>query len=155
LQTGKTLAAFQAERGAKPLLAARTLWRHLIMPDRSVLHQRINDRAEWMMDHGAVEEVQALRAINLPPDATALKAIGVQQIGDLIDGKIDRAEALNRLKAATRQYAKRQCTWFRGQFNDEWKVLFTNSPDPVEYGAALSSALGKHPKTSAECAPNG
>jgi len=77
-----------------------------------------------MIKLGAVEEVKALLELNLPAqEATVLKAIGVQQISDYIQGNQTLDQALDALKTATRQYAKRQSTWFRNQFDADWKKI--------------------------------
>ena len=89
--------------------------RHVVEPPRPVLHERIATRAAAMLQGGAREEVRALMRLDLPPTATVSKAIGVAQIVALERGEHDRAQALALIVAATRQYAKRQSTWFRGQ----------------------------------------
>ena len=76
---------------------------------RAELHARIAERTRRMLDGGALEEVAALT--NVSPNCS--KAIGVREIRALLDGEIDRATCEERINAATRQYAKRQETWFR------------------------------------------
>jgi tRNA dimethylallyltransferase len=66
----------------------------------------------------AVEEVEALRALGLDPMLPAMKAIGVREISDWLDGRISREEAIELAVIATRQYAKRQRTWFRNRMGD-------------------------------------
>jgi tRNA dimethylallyltransferase len=63
-----------------------------------------------MLEHGAIEEVAALRH---SLSATARKAIGILQIIAMLDGRLTRAQCLKKINEATRQYAKRQITWFR------------------------------------------
>lgn len=82
----------------------------LLDPARDALHSRIARRAEEMLQFGAIEEVAALRDTLSP---TARKAIGFAQICSLIDGRLNRAKCLQKIIEATRQYAKRQITWFR------------------------------------------
>lgn len=123
LSTGKPLAHFQAELDSPPLTKGLNCERIVLFPPRLLLHERINARAEWMLDNGAIEEVEKLLALDLPASATLLKAIGVRQISEYLCGKIDRPTLVAQLQAATRQYAKRQCTWFRGQFGPEWRFL--------------------------------
>ena len=73
-----------------------------------------------MLDEGAVEEVQALRA-GLDPSLPAMKAIGVREIFDWLDRIVSREEMIERAVTATRQYAGRQRTWFRGRMADwDW-----------------------------------
>jgi tRNA dimethylallyltransferase len=68
-----------------------------------------------MLEGGALEEVEALLALNLDPGLPAMKAIGVREIAAWLRGDIAREAALARSVIATRQYAKRQRTWFRGR----------------------------------------
>ena len=70
------------------------------------------------MQSGAVEEVRALRARGLADDRPVMKALGVRTISRLIDAEIDRDQTVERLTIETRQYAKRQRTWFRNQTGD-------------------------------------
>ena len=117
--TGKSIRDFQQAKG--PLIVdPDRAQKIVVLPERSVLHDRINRRFETMMQSGAVEEVEALLALDLAPDATAMKAIGVSQIADMLAGRLGEAEVIERSAAATRQYAKRQMTWFRNQMGDDW-----------------------------------
>jgi tRNA dimethylallyltransferase len=115
--TGRSLATFQddTQRG---LLDGFELEKLVLNPDRDVLRESIATRFTAMLDHGAMEEVRALLARNLDPSLPAMKAIGVREIGDLFEGRSTRAEAIECAVIATRQYAKRQRTWFRGRMSD-------------------------------------
>ena len=73
-----------------------------------------------MLESGAVEEVEALMALDLKPEMPAMKAIGVPQIAAMLSGGMSKAEVIETSSAATRQYAKRQMTWFRNQLDDSW-----------------------------------
>ncbi|MGB6219680.1 tRNA (adenosine(37)-N6)-dimethylallyltransferase MiaA [Haloferula sp.] len=84
-----------------------------IQRERPDLHQRINQRTERMLDQGAIDEVCRLASAS----ETFEKAIGFREIQDLLAGKINRSECTERIRAATRQYAKRQETWFR---REQW-----------------------------------
>jgi len=117
--TGKSIRDFQQARGPMIVDPDRAQ-KFVVLPERPVLHDRINRRFEAMMESGAVEEVRALLALNLAPDATAMKAIGVTQIADMLAGRMGEAEVIEKSAAATRQYAKRQMTWFRNQMGDNW-----------------------------------
>jgi tRNA dimethylallyltransferase len=85
-----------------------------------VLRQRIASRFAAMVEGGAVEEVEALLARGLDPSLPAMKAIGVREIGAWLSGESSRDEAVARAVIATRQYAKRQRTWFRGRMR-HWR----------------------------------
>ena len=92
----------------------------ILLPPREWLRGRCDERLVQMFDHGATAEVEALLARNLDPDLPAMRAIGVPQIAQYLTGAIDRDEALTLTQAATRQYAKRQYTWFRNQPPADW-----------------------------------
>ena len=118
--TGRPLAAWQAERtggiAAKVAQAAVVL-----LPDREWLLQKCDARATAMFEEGAVEEVRTLLARDdLPADATIRRAIGVPEVAALLAGNSTRQQALDALRLATRQYAKRQFTWFRNQPPPSW-----------------------------------
>ncbi len=121
--TGYPLAHFQNVRVADGILVSKNVSKIVLLPERKLLHERINLRSEQMVKEGALEEVADLMKLCLPDYATVLKAIGVSQLGGYLRGEISLDEALEKLKTATRQYAKRQSTWFRGQFDESWNVV--------------------------------
>jgi len=81
--------------------------------ERPVLHQRINDRVEAMFAAGLIEEVQRLLDTYTPLSTTAMQAVGYQEVINYLAGNQDLESVKERVKARTRQFAKRQCTWFR------------------------------------------
>ena len=117
--TGKSIIAWREirEGGIGDTIDLRPL---ILLPPREWLYERCNRRFENMMVAGAVEEVAALRVANLPADAPVLRAIGVPELTALQDGTLSRAEAIELGQIATRQYAKRQYTWFRNQSPATW-----------------------------------
>ncbi len=90
------------------------------LPSREWLYRRCDLRFDEMIDHGAREEVERLVARALPPNLPVMRAIGVSDIAAWLAGEISREEAVERAKTATRQYAKRQYTWFRNQSPAGW-----------------------------------
>lgn len=117
--TGKSIRDFQEASGPMIVDPDRAQ-KFVVLPERPVLHDRINRRFETMMESGAVEEVKALLSLKLAPDATAMKAIGVAQIADMLAGRMSEGDVIEKSAAATRQYAKRQMTWFRNQMGPDW-----------------------------------
>lgn len=108
----------------KPASAQRDEWESileaktpgvLVFRDRTDLYQRINLRVERMFEEGVIEEARAAEYVS----ATAEQMLGLRELRELIAGKIDRAQCIAAIQQATRRYAKRQLTWFRGQSNFE------------------------------------
>ena len=119
--TGRALSSFQEDQ-QPGVLGGWEVERLLLWPDRELLRARIAERFEAMFESGAVEEVEALLAQKLDPSLPAMKAIGVPEISGWLAGRLSRAEAMERAIIATRQYAKRQRTWFRNRMGD-WPRL--------------------------------
>ena len=118
--TGKPLTYWQEQRaggiGDRIALSAAVL-----LPDREELFARCDRRLEVMFEDGAVEEVAALlQRDDVAVNAPVRRAIGVPEIAEMLAGMIGRDEAIARAQLATRQYAKRQYTWFRNQPPPAW-----------------------------------
>ncbi|WP_183912787.1 tRNA (adenosine(37)-N6)-dimethylallyltransferase MiaA [Rhizobium lentis] len=120
--TGRSIADFQGRSGPV-LIDAEKARKIVVLPDRAVLHARINGRFEKMLQQGAEDEVRALLSLGLPAEAPVMKAIGVSQIAAMLKGEMTREEVLEKGAATTRQYAKRQMTWFRNQMDESWERL--------------------------------
>jgi tRNA dimethylallyltransferase len=116
---GRSIAAFQTATGPTVVDPDRAR-KIVVLPDRTVLVARINRRFAAMLKSGAVEEVKALLALDLSPAMPVMKAIGVPQIAAMLAGEMSEAAVIERSAAATRQYAKRQMTWFRNQLDESW-----------------------------------
>lgn len=114
--TGRSLSDWQA--GTTPLLKTGTYDRLVLEPDRETLYANCDARVLAMMQDGAVEEVRALIARELDPNLPAMKAVGVRELAGWLAGGTTRADAVAALQQATRNYAKRQLTWFRNQCRD-------------------------------------
>lgn len=87
--------------------------------DRDVLYDRINKRVDIMVEDGLLEEVKNLCSMGMAQGIRATKAIGYVEILDHMDGLITYAEAIDKIKQHSRNYAKRQLTWFRRE-NIKW-----------------------------------
>ena len=117
--TGQPIGHWQAQRGTA-LVDSASATKLIVEPDRAVLAGRIEHRLRAMVEAGALDEVRALRALKLDPALPAMKAIGVEAFSRHLDGEIDLESAILLAAAQTRQYAKRQGTWFRGQVESDW-----------------------------------
>lgn len=119
--SGEPISAWQAKTGKGPVDASAAE-RHVLLPDREALYRNIELRLDRMVEEGALEEVKALLALKLDPAMPAMKAIGVREFSAFLAGETTMEEALAAAKTATRQYAKRQMTWFRNQLGEGWSV---------------------------------
>jgi tRNA dimethylallyltransferase len=117
--TGRTLADWQRDKAGGIGTSIR-LAPLLLVPDSGWLAERIDRRFVAMLDQGAVEEVAALVARRLDPALPAMRAIGVPDIAAWLAGTSPRDAMIARAQAASRQYAKRQRTWFRHQPPQDW-----------------------------------
>jgi len=88
----------------------------LAAEDRALLHERIRQRFNLMLEQGFLDEVRTLYARgDLSPDLPSIRAVGYRQAWDHLDGKLSADEWVERAVIATRQYAKRQMTWLRSE----------------------------------------
>jgi len=92
------------------------------------LHARINARVDAMFARGVVDETRELLKCGLAENKTALQAIGYRQVVEHLRGERSLPETIERVKIRTRQFAKRQWTWFRAQKNLEWIKLKPDEP---------------------------
>ena len=117
--TGRSIADWRKEKagGISEEVALHPL---VLLPPREWLYARCDARFDAMLTGGAIEEVEALLARILPADAPVMRAIGVPEISAMLGGEITRNDAIAVGKIATRQYAKRQFTWFRNQSPANW-----------------------------------
>ena len=117
--TGVTLADWQMAK-AGGIAEEIDLHPLLLLPDRTWLYERCDRRFEAMLHAGAIEEVAALLERELDPDLPVMRAIGVPEIAAALAGTIDEDALIAAGSQATRNYAKRQFTWFRRQTPAEW-----------------------------------
>ena len=137
--SGKPISEWQA-MPARARLPFRVLKLVLAPRDRAVLHQRIEQRFDAMLDACFLQEVERLRAspqlqaVERPLDLPAIRAVGYRQAWEYLDGALAEAEFRDRAIFATRQLAKRQLTWLRGELDARWF-------DPQTDRDALEAAL--------------
>ena len=119
--TGQSLGAWQQVAGEPPLRTDEAE-RLYVCPPRAELYARCDARLDAMVEAGALDEVRAVMALNLPPDRPALRALGVIPFSAYLSGQLSFAAALERAKTETRRYAKRQMTWARRNMIS-WKLV--------------------------------
>ncbi len=112
--TGRSIRSFQGPRHGAVIDPARAL-SVFLEPDREVLRARIDARFDGMMQQGALQEVEALARLDLDPALPVMRAHGVPGLIAALRGDWSMAQAIEKGKADTRRYAKRQHTWFRHQ----------------------------------------
>ena len=130
--TGQPLSAWQKQHsggigqsvGLHPLI---------LLPPREWLYDRCNTRFADMLARGGVAEVEALLARGLDPALPVMRAIGVEEIAGWNRGVWGREEAQIRGAQATRNYAKRQYTWFRRQSPESWPRNYSTATDITPY----------------------
>ncbi len=127
--TGKSLSEWQQNKG-HVLVDDQSARKIVLLPERGWLSERIARRFALMWNNGAIDEVKALLSLQLDPALPAMKAIGVREITAFLDGAMTEDEAIERSVIATRQYAKRQSTWFRNQLDESWNFL-SNSDEAL------------------------
>ncbi len=126
--TGRSMASFQdahgfAERPYRALLIG-------LLRDREALYRRIEERIDWQLAHGFVEETQDLLARGCSRDCSAMKGLGYRQVAAYLSGECDRDEMVRRFKRDTRRFAKRQLTWFRSEPGIHWLSIDKQEPVP-------------------------
>lgn len=126
--TGRPLAHWQAER-VGGIGGTVELFPVVLLPEREWLYARCDLRFARMLEGGAVGEVQALLDRALPALAPVMRAIGVAEIRGYLEHAWSREEALARGRQATRNYAKRQYTWFRHQPPEHWLRIASENCD--------------------------
>lgn len=118
--TGRGLAAWREEPGV-PVLDGGDYRAIFLETDREALGKRIDARFDKMLAEGALDEVKALQARKLDPRMPAMKAHGVPWLIRYLNGEMTLEDAASQGKRDTRQYAKRQETWFRNQLPEfQW-----------------------------------
>jgi tRNA dimethylallyltransferase len=108
--TGRPLSAFQTKHD-QPAAGAKVI---ALERPRPELHARINARVDAMFEHGFIDEVRELQSGSRPLGAVAAQGVGYKEVIAHLAGQATLAQTIERIQGRTRQFAKRQCTWFRG-----------------------------------------
>ena len=137
-ETGKTISRHNRETAALPerFPAVRLC---LSYANREHLRRRIDLRVEEMVSAGLVEEVRRLLKRGVSPECTSMQAIGYKELIPALQGACSMEQAVEQVKLRSRQYAKRQLTWFRRDERYQW-YLWGEEPD---FSAALRFATEK------------
>jgi tRNA dimethylallyltransferase len=135
--TGEPLSALQAQH-----VFQRSMFSPLLIGlhrPKEMLYRRIEERIEWQLAHGMVEETRRLLDHGYEPELGAMKGLGYRQVAGYLKGDYDYAEMVRRYKRDTRHFAKRQMTWFRKEPGIEWIEM--NDECPLE--RAVDQVMGR------------
>ena len=125
--TGETISAHDARTQTLPPRWG-SLRVALTYADRAALYARIDRRVDEMVAAGLFAETARLLAAGLPPDSTAMQAIGYKETVAFLQGRCGKDEAVAAVKQASRRYAKRQLTWLRRDAGLHW-IAWADGPD--------------------------
>jgi len=121
LGTERSLTDWHQDAPATPPLEAN--YQSIVFePPRDELYAKCEARIDWMIDNGVLDEVRVLMELNLEPSLPVMKALGVPELITHLRDKMTLEDAVSAAKQATKRYAKRQMTWFRGQIVQKYRV---------------------------------
>jgi tRNA dimethylallyltransferase len=130
--SGRRISEFQREHGfAERPFSALILG---LNRDRGALYRRIEERIDWQLAHGLIEETRQLMAQGYRRTSAAMKGLGYRQVAEHLAGEYDAAEMVRRFKRDTRHFSKRQMTWFRKESGVLWLTI--EESEPVQHTAA-------------------
>lgn len=143
--TGKTITQHNEEtKRVPPRYDDVTIG--LAFRNRQEMRDLINQRVDRMVEDGLLQEINELLSSGVPRDATAWQAIGYKEFLGVADGEITEEQAIETVKARSRQYAKRQLTWLRRRPNVNW-FYWENGRDfeaALQYSTDILTAAGIH-----------
>jgi tRNA dimethylallyltransferase len=126
--------ATHAQAAPRDLFSGVSVLKIGLAPDRKLLYAKLNERTLWMFHNGLLEEGQRLLALGYVRSSKAMQSLGYKQALQVIEGTCSIETALMECQAKTRQYAKRQITWFQTEPNVKWLSGF-GSEGSVIYAA--------------------
>jgi len=118
-----------------------------LSPERQALYRHIEARAAGMFEEGLVDEARTLLNAGVPPHAKALQSLGYRQAVNVLLGTMTVKEAVADCQTKTRQYAKRQLTWFRREADVHWLDGFGNEEAVESAAAELTGSFIAHRET--------
>jgi tRNA dimethylallyltransferase len=130
--SGRRISEFQEKHGfAERPFSALIIG---LNRDRDVLYRRIEERIDWQLAHGLIEETKQLLAQGNQRDSAAMKGLGYRQVAEYLAGEYDVAEMVRRFKRDTRHFSKRQMTWFRKEPGIQWLTI--EKSESIQHTAA-------------------
>jgi tRNA dimethylallyltransferase len=130
--SGRRMSEFQEKHGfAERPFSALVVG---LNRNRDVLYRRIEERIDWQLAHGLIEETQQLLAQGSQRDSAAMKGLGYRHVAEHLAGEYDIVEMVRRFKRDTRHFSKRQMTWFRKELGIQWLTI--EESESVQHTAA-------------------
>ena len=126
---GRTPITHQWREAGRDRLMGYNVIRVGLDPEREALGARIRRRTQAMFEHGLLDETRAIIDRGVGRDARGFASLGYRQALDVLDGRLTRQAAIEETSLRTRQYAKRQMTWFRREKDVYWLRGFGNDPE--------------------------
>jgi tRNA dimethylallyltransferase len=142
LQTGKSIFTFQAEQKI-PILPNFNYTIIFLHPQREFLYHTCNVRLQKIFLSGAIEEITKLHLEFPDLQSSAMKTIGIQEIISYLDDKNSLQQAMQLAQIKTRQYAKRQITWFKNQIKDKITLEYSDNQQFKELANRLLDRLSR------------
>ena len=127
ITTGKTISQHDSDSKSLPPRYNAVKFA-LMFSDRAALYMRIDSRVDVMMLKGLEGEVRSLLETGVPPDCTAMQAIGYKELLSAFSGSFSIDDAVEKIKMESRRFAKRQLTWLRRDHEVRW-ITWENAPD--------------------------
>ena len=128
--THKTLTFWQSNKNLN-FLSNQEYQLYLFTPDRKKIYNRVNQRFINMVDNGAIEEVKKLNTLDFDKSLPIMRAHGVPEISSYLSGKISLEECIHKGQQVTRNYVKRQLTWWRSSSLENLKC-FDQFPSEID-----------------------
>ena len=116
--TGRTISEYNAEQDIYNI--PYNVYYFVLTMNREKLYERINKRVDIMIEQGLIDEVIKLKDLGCTEDMQSMKGIGYKEVFQYLNGKISLEEAIEMIKKGSRNYAKRQLTWFRKDKRAVW-----------------------------------
>lgn len=135
-ETGESICRHNEREAERP--SPYNLLQFVLTDDREKLYRRIDERVDFMMEEGLLDEVRYLKAMGLTRGMVSMQGLGYKELLDYLDGKTDLEEAVRIIKRDSRHYAKRQETWFRREKDALW-IRRSDYPDT----AAIADHMAK------------
>lgn len=137
--------ATQVQAGPRDRLQGFAVLKLGLAPNRTLLSEKLNQRSASLFHSGLLEETQRLLEGGFSPQAKPLQSLGYKQAVEVFTGKLALEQAIRECQAKTRQYAKRQMTWFRQEPDVEWLNGFGSDPAIQQQALTLAKSFLARP----------